>query len=474
MSEAMEPYCSPPKLPPEEPPEDNRPHVKIHCTVFYDGTGNNRTNTESREAENTVYQANKVKAEDNSYENDITNIAKMEKYIADASGFDHTLNVYVEGPGTVNDKADTTRGYAFGTGGAGVKQKVEKGIDDLVAKIARTIPSESFIDKLVINVFGFSRGAAGARFFVHEVLNDEPTYVMVGNTFVTVPARPIFQRLLNAWYEITADKVEISFVGLYDTVASYGVPFWDAGTRLLKLDSLSRAAVKKVIHLVAADEHRANFPLTNIDSAGSKGTQIYLPGVHSDIGGSYRESRSEGDLEDKEPLTINRAYSEDYLQADRQQLIDEGWYKDGEIFIENASFAARYLGGVVTHALPSRPAQHKLNVYRQDISHDYDKIALHIMADFARKEGVGLEENLEQDECIYDDLTDIYDLLKSHANGGNSKLGDWFHQTGPAWLKDLRNSHLHFSAHYSLAGYTIAPNKPNFEDDIRERGTHEG
>ncbi|WP_444995101.1 hypothetical protein [Aliikangiella sp. IMCC44359] len=51
-------------------------------------------------------------------------------------------------------------------------------------------------------------------------------------------------------------------------------------------------------------------------------------------------------------------------------------------------------------ALPSRPDQHKLKAYRSNIGCDYDKIPLHIMADFACKEGVALKADLERDECI--------------------------------------------------------------------------
>ena len=51
--------------------------------------------------------------------------------------------------------------------------------------------------------------------------------------------------------------------------------------------------VDRTVHLVAADEYRQYFGLTNINSAGKKGKEIILPGAHSDIGGGYMEEETE-------------------------------------------------------------------------------------------------------------------------------------------------------------------------------------
>ncbi len=59
----------------------------------------------------------------------------------------------------------------------------------------------------------------------------------------------------------------------------------------LKLNAIQHA--KDVVHLTAADEHRKKFSLTDIRSAGGKGREICLPGVHADIGGSYRDGPGE-------------------------------------------------------------------------------------------------------------------------------------------------------------------------------------
>jgi len=64
---------------PEEIKEQEKKHIKICLSVFFDGTLNNRINTNHRTANSSVYQDNKVKNEDNSYENGHTNIEKIER-----------------------------------------------------------------------------------------------------------------------------------------------------------------------------------------------------------------------------------------------------------------------------------------------------------------------------------------------------------------------------------------------------------
>lgn len=435
--------------------------IKVRCGVFFDGTLNNRDNTNARIADDDNYNDNKVEKKDNSYENDSTNIAKMEKYIDDkAPGFKFSVATYIEGPGTETYDADETFGYAFGTMGTGVKAKVHRGMVKLVNLLSKAFNGEKYIiEELVIDVFGFSRGAAGARFFIHEVFNEESSFMHYQGQTIEFPANPLFLRLQRDGHTITADNVSFAFAGLYDTVASYGVPFWDSGTRLLKLDSLKDSRVKKVIHLVAADEHRANFPSTNIASAGVRGTEIFLPGVHSDLGGSYLKNSDEF-------MIINRAYKMETLEADRQILIEQGWYEPGEIFIDEASVYSRYFT-ISGHVAPDKEAQHHLCVRKTGINNYYDKIPMNIMADFAEEHKVPLIPEFRDDFKVHEDVNSAFDVLTAYSKGA-SELSDWFEKTEPTWLTTLRHNSFHFSAHYTLS-FGIAPNKPNFDDDRRIR-----
>ena len=82
----------------------------------------------------------------------------------------------------------------------------------------------------------------------------------------------------------------VKFLGLYDTVSSYGANF-DDDVEELGLNKLIH--VKKVFQICAGDEYRANFNLTDISSAGDKGNYIVIPGAHSDIGGGYAHNIKE-------------------------------------------------------------------------------------------------------------------------------------------------------------------------------------
>jgi len=115
-------------------------------------------------------------------------------------------------------------------------------------------------------------------------------------------------------------KIEIDFAGLFDTVASHGLfrlLFSLSNTKNLKLHAVSKA--KQAIHLIAAEEHRENFSLTDIASAGSKGRELFLPGVHSDIGGGYRDEASEAMVIYKALLAENVALRARPL--DRHRLV---------------------------------------------------------------------------------------------------------------------------------------------------------
>jgi hypothetical protein len=137
----------------------------------------------------------------------------------------------------------------------------------LAAKPKPTIPS------LTISVFGFSRGAAQAAAFCH--MFDE---LLEGGKLAGIPAR-------------------INFLGVFDTVATVGgsasmartlpVPdaifdgHWDWASRVLKP---LPGCVEAGAHYISAHELRMNFPVTRLQG---NITEVYFPGVHSDVGGGY-------------------------------------------------------------------------------------------------------------------------------------------------------------------------------------------
>lgn len=130
-------------------------------------------------------------------------------------------------------------------------------------------------------VYGFSRGAAGARAFVN----------WLNMLLEDVDSQPVLR------IDDLALPVEVQYLGLLDTVASVGVAdstpggdghmSWADGTMELPSSKL----VKRCLHIVAGHEQRLSFPLDSIrredGSYPENSVEVVHPGVHSDQGGGY-------------------------------------------------------------------------------------------------------------------------------------------------------------------------------------------
>ncbi|MBU9517051.1 DUF2235 domain-containing protein [Burkholderia multivorans] len=146
--------------------------------------------------------------------------------------------------------------------------------------------TENTIKKIWINVIGFSRGAAAARAFVNKLVNEWAPNGMLGKP-EHGPTLPY----------------QVNFMGLFDTVASVGLP--DSFRTALNLDFLDGHAqfasndglaipdsVRSCVHAFSIHEQRMSFPLDSIRQGGSYTggevrREIAYPGVHSDVGGGY-------------------------------------------------------------------------------------------------------------------------------------------------------------------------------------------
>ena len=128
-------------------------------------------------------------------------------------------------------------------------------------------------DTTRVVVFGYSRGAALARKFVSQLLEE---------------------RKCNS----------IAFLGVFDTVAAMnGVqrPNEDVATDVLFENGTLHDGVERAVHIVALDEDRTLFrpTLINRDPENEdRITEVWFPGVHGDIGGGYwHDGLSDGALE---------------------------------------------------------------------------------------------------------------------------------------------------------------------------------
>ena len=461
----------------------NKKPLKIRISIFFDGTLNNRENIEEREKNSDIYKKNKTNDGVNSYDNGRTNIAIMEPHVITektdyAGNYDFVYKSYIAGQGALSGEEDTVWGYALAIGKSGVPNRAEEGINKAVGFIlgdTKNInPLENYIEKLTIDVFGFSRGAATARYAIHVLFNGRISRIDDETGEVYYEWKPFFQRLNDFRYDINEADVEVCFAGLYDTVLSYiGSQKLPWSSNVLQQKAVARA--KKVLHLVAADEHRKDFPLHNIDSAVKKGVgeEYYLPGVHSDVGGSYNKAneiqlQKEADENKKvymlpsnegldikegkkigDVLVLNEGTDRDRLEKDRNDLIQQGWYLSDEIKI------APKLVANSTNLDDTLP-EYTLSARRQGISSAYCNIPLKIMAEYARKPEVKLKvsEKLEDRAQIIlkheDDLKDLEEKIRSYMSSTkHSKAEDWIAENEPrnnSQLKRIRHKHFHFSA----------------------------
>ncbi|MDY0328257.1 MAG: DUF2235 domain-containing protein, partial [Arcobacteraceae bacterium] len=334
----------------------------LHIGVFFDGTGNNKINDTKT--------------------NSLSNIAKLSDMYRDdtwtnSQGIEHkSVMIYMNGVGTRDKKNDISLDLASGGGGA---KRINEALDK-VFKILNDYQSSDKRGKYMerfINVFGFSRGAAMARDFV--------------NTF--------YKRNNDIW---KLKHVTINFVGIYDTVGSFGKAGDDIDYKPIdpskhseksfgiggmsnnvnttskifhdrqsveqyiqhmknqdwKLQKdievrrrnnqeyyivslykenkdyepynfhLSSESANKIVHIIADNEVRYNFPLTSSIKHPPHEEYSYI-GVHSDIGGGYEPTISE-----THSFTIKRnimTYEEAYrIKQEEQSKLHDKWSLDIE------------------------------------------------------------------------------------------------------------------------------------------------
>ena len=524
------------------------PNVTV--AVFFDGTGNNMYNTDTRKAAENA----KIKtdyAADSSYLNAYSNVARLYKNYTQKS---NTYSFYIEGIGTIKGgKDDMMDGTGLGRKEHGIPARVAEACKNIIEQIKK-IPltnGKKVIGKLTVDVFGFSRGAAAARHFVYEIKRAAyKAHIKVvsggGNYGVTqaytyytddyhnttsfkeFPNGGYFGAYCNQ-YKLKVNNIDVRFVGLFDTVASYseGIIFSEVvntapkdtpkafrnDTKELKLDAIRLA--RKVVHLSAGDEHRANFPLTNINSAGNKGTSLSLPGVHSDVGGCYENTGKPdliGRLMQVDGINSNlissavngvKSMMHDKIDEQIQWLSQQGWFRKSELNRHTG-----YGGGMLS-------TQHYLSGTRPRIINSYSFIPLYIMCKFAVDfdKSNPIPFNLSKIEtkayplqaysqASLDLLKRIKVRLFNYAFHGGAPVKlhpkkqqyESVQQSAPSTIKvdhtyvkkpmlfpilditpedkdllELRHSFLHFSARYDRSAGIIIPNYPRFIKDKRER-----
>ncbi|PJJ62955.1 phospholipase effector Tle1 domain-containing protein [Chryseobacterium geocarposphaerae] len=462
--------------------------IDVSLNLFFDGTLNNKTNTEAGLS---------GKKKSGSYANDYSNVARG--YDAIDPDTENQVAWYIEGIGTVDGKSDNDtlglpiRGAGMGIDERGIKAKVTKGCikgAEAVKNKFKTTP----INILRVNVYGFSRGAAAARHFVHVATNPPDTTKMFGGGLNVFPPdffelselekeQNIEQRFIIEKdkadshllkygyfgacilkYGLSVNQIQFNFVGLYDTVASYGANHrgnWFVANDSVQL-GLNAVQHGAFIFQIASDnEFRENFSLTNIKDSGIKGLQITLPGVHSDIGGGYVNG------EEENVLIYEQYNSAENCERYRTILIDEGWFYPDEIKIKKIVKPGRH------------DVTYKYELWgTRSLSNHYDKIPLSYMFEYSKQFDVKyserriIENNIKDNNVLAiasqlfnyikacNDLRNEY--VKKSNEGVNISASEYINKSenynymsfnvNETDLKTIRNKYLHWSANLDTFG----------------------
>jgi uncharacterized protein (DUF2235 family) len=223
-----------------------------------------------------------------------TNVRKI--YLL-MSGDASQLKYYDSGVGTDGTPFEHFFGGAMGEG---LFQKVQDGYEFL---------SYVWDPGDEIFLFGFSRGAYTARslagmiafFGVPNKNLDNETIRRIFSAYRIADHAARLDAKASLTKEYALNDVKVRMVGVWDTVGALGIPghlFGDFDqARYGFLDTTLNPCIQNAYHAVSIDERRSSFLPTLWTSADGSPrandaqlTQVWFPGVHCDVGGSYAES----------------------------------------------------------------------------------------------------------------------------------------------------------------------------------------
>lgn len=447
-------------------------HVKItlRIGVFFDGSGNNPFNVEMGRkcgAHHPVPAEDMdgsckpyMQDPDSSYGGEVTNVKRLHELYMESIDPEEIVQkklaydkVYIDGIGTSAGEQDSLLGMALGRGETGIEARVHLAFD-LIKRRLRSFHNDypDFqIQSLILDVFGFSRGAAAARHFACLCLNRTNSPL---RETLALPNR-LFTRDFS---KVFGEGVNIGFIGLFDTVASVG-----GLSNLGYVRSPAAPGVKlylmprffpNVLQLVARDEYRANFALNRV---GPDHPEISLPGAHSDIGGGYRDEIEEcvilsplqaldvGEFTDVKNTSI-------YRDAQRERV---KWHTNG--------WPLEMLELVTPEPIKLRPEPKEQNApkqkrvfvglqLRRKIDAGLSRVYLRVMYEAAKKHGVEFDDI--QQRATFAPPTDLQPMCERFVAGD--------YNISPTEDQLLKLRYIHQSAHWNPT-FLSGPRTTRFE-----------
>jgi hypothetical protein len=173
---------------------------------------------------------------------------------------EHDKKNYVDGVGSRGGIIGKLIG---GATGAGAGTRIQEQFENLQAAFSQ--------GDYVIDIIGYSRGAAIARLFVHRI-------------------EAAFERLRDHEGCPLDKPPAVRFLGLFDTVASFGIPWNDDVDFPKEIPEF----VQNTYHAMALDETRETFGIERCLGNRARITEVWFRGGHGDIGGNatYNDRRN--------------------------------------------------------------------------------------------------------------------------------------------------------------------------------------
>lgn len=272
----------------------------VHISVFFDGTGNNKDkDNDKKKWSNPARLWRNARTFIDSQKGDCSNYAIYASGVG--TRFNADLNFFQRAISVLQDHLGL--GAGLGLGGARRLDYSEEQLNDALkqvmifnaqkaeidvskyvnekkdysfAEIAKSLDEHRLIKKINISTFGFSRGAALARAFTNQFMWQCESSCD-GLTYGTGKY-----------------PIEFKFMGIFDTVASFGLPAANLNNNITfkGRDMVIDQRVKMCVHHVAGNELRFAFPIDlihkkNGEISNSNWKELVYPGMHSDVGGGY-------------------------------------------------------------------------------------------------------------------------------------------------------------------------------------------
>jgi len=269
----------------------------VNISVFFDGTGNNRFKDEKDLKWSNVARLWQS-ADIQTFAPDGTRLPNYPIYISGVgTPYNDTAANWVDSVQIMFEDAPVLGGSS-GAGGnrriakgqrnvndtlrsvlianakqlGGVAQAyADKSTGDSFDEVEKALAPHRLIKIINLSIFGFSRGAALARAFSNDLLkkcHTDKDGILRYGTYA----------------------MRINFMGLFDTVASFGVPGGNVDLPWDERNLVVPTCVERCVHLVSAHEVRFSFPVDLIRRQGKLQCgwrEEAYPGVHSDVGGGY-------------------------------------------------------------------------------------------------------------------------------------------------------------------------------------------